>query len=208
MVYYILFVMTEEINFRMPAVDFVLLDNNKKRTTAFEEFKDDIRGRLRKHTINNVNDDVLKKILNDGVAVTNVESREAGTWGSDPRKVGWNINDKKNARDLVLKWNSGADFKAFLKNRDEEGNAGFNDFFEYGKKVVGSTMNSVIFPKEATNFYMTIDFKNLAKMMRTDTGTGTGGRRASRKLHNKQYSRRTTSIKRVKSASRKYRSRK
>ena len=206
MVYYILFIMTEEISLKMSAVDIVLEANNVKRTTEFENFKDDIRGRLRKHKINNVHDDVLKKILNDGVAVTKVESREAGTWGSDPRTVGWNTNDKKNARYLELKWDSGADFKAFLKNRDEEGNAGFNDFYDYGEKVVGSTMNSVIFPKEATNFYMTIDFKNLAKMMRTDTGAG--GRRRTRKLHNKQYSRRTTSVKRAKSASRKYRSRK
>ena len=185
----------------MPGVDFVLEANNVKRTNAFETFKDEIRARLRKHKINNVNDDVLKKILNDGVAVTNVESRTAGTLGSDPRTVGWNLNDKKNARYLKLKWDSGPDFKTFLKNRDEEGNAGFYDFYDYGKKVVGTTMKSEIFPEEATNFYMTIDFELAKKVV-------VGGRRTSRKIHNKQYSRRTTSVKRTKSASRKYRNRK
>ena len=53
--------MTEEISFKMPGVDFVLVDNNVQRTTAFEKFKEDIRKQLRKHKINNVHDDVLKK---------------------------------------------------------------------------------------------------------------------------------------------------
>ena len=201
MVYYILFIMTEKISFKMPGVDFVLEANNVQRTKAFEEFKDKIRAQLRNHKINNVHDDVLKKILNDGVAVTNVESRTAGLWGSDPRSVVWGNQRDKHARQLLLQWDSGTDFKAFLKNRDEEGNAGFNDFYDYGKNVVGTTMKSVIFPAEATNFYMTIDFELAKKVV-------VGGRRTSRKIHNKQYSRRTTSVKRAKSASRKYRNRK
>jgi phage anti-repressor protein len=195
--------MKEIISFKMPGVDFVLEANNVERTKAFEKFKNDIRGQLRKHKINNVHDDVLKKILNDGVAVTNVESRTAGSWGSDPRTVVWGNQHDKHARQLLLQWDSGTDFNAFLKNRDEEGNAGFYDFYDYGKKVVGTTMKSVIFPKEATNFYMTIDFE-LAK----EVAAAVGGRRTSRKIHNKQYSRRTTSVKRAKSASRKYRNRK
>ena len=209
MVYYILFIMRETVSFKMPGVDFVLVDNNVKRKKAFEEFKDDIRGKLRKHKINNVHDDVLKKILNDGEAITKVESKTAGLLGSgDTRTVGLNVNDIRNARTLLLKWDSGTAFKAFLKNRDEEGNAGFHDFYDYGENVVGTTMKSVIFPAEATYFYMTIDFELAKKVAAAAAAAAVGGRRTSRKIHNKQYSRRTTSVKRAKSASRKYRNRK
>ncbi len=138
--------------------------------------------------IKNENDSVLKKILNEGFAVTRVESREAGTLGSDP--IVYRSRDRvtNEIKELLLKWDGTDEFKNFInsikKNQSE-------DFYDY-EIVANRTWNSLIFPDYSTNFYMDVDPRQFEQFK--------GGRRKSRKVQKKRYSRRI--------ASRKYRNRK
>lgn len=194
MCYYTLFKMSvKKFDFNMPGWS----DSDKrnetqsqghiKRKEAFVEFKTQIRKWLNDNKIKNENDVILKKILNDGLAVTRVESRKAGTLGSDPIVFSWNNPKSKEYRELLLKWESGIAFIESMKKDDMHK----GDFYDY-ENVANRTWRSLIFPDYSTNFYMDVDPIQLAQFK--------GGRRKSRKIHKKRYSRRV--------ASRKYRNRK
>lgn len=214
MCYYILFKMSvKEFTLKMPEWGSTQKMNGKdivkSRRAAFIDFKKDIikwlkdQGKIAKQTADDqiqklenqyeyTNDYYIQNLTNVPGAVTRIESQTSTMFGAgNVRTV---TIDKK---ELPLTF---TDPLIFNDTMSKEG-VPFID--NYGISA-GTTYTGVLFPKEATQFRMTINAEKIPNNYSPDQyptmRLGRGGRRKSRKLHKKRYTRRV--------ASRKYRNRK
>lgn len=222
MSYYTLFKMSvKTFVLNMPEWDkpeeFGGLKVMKSRTDAFVEFKKGIIEWLKdqKKIDKTTADDQIKKLedqyKNGGIpddpfiqnltnipgAVTKIESRTSPMFGSGDIRTITNkdINTNKNLPDFALTFTEPTNFNETMR-KYRVGAYIIDNYGSYAGKAWGS-----LFPKEKTKFLITFDSSKIPAIYKPeDYPLLRGGRRKSRKIHKKRYSRRV--------ASRKYRNRK